>query len=136
MLQLPTVLSLIAIIFAAWGEWMIGTWIANQRRSSRKKVAHWSAGALLVACAAALLAMTVGMLLNSGSHPSPAFWVGIGLVLELPIVIAFVVTWPSAVNWGMKRETLNPPVPFLATGMVGALVATGVFLAGLVVANL
>ena len=136
-MQLPTAMSLIAIVFAAAGEWMIGAWIANKRRSSpRQSVAHWSAGAFVMGCAVVLLAISVGMLLSSGASPSPAFWVGVGLVLELPVVIAFVVTWPSAMRWGMTRSTLNPPFPFLAAGMLGALIGAGVFLVALVVARI
>jgi len=46
-----------------------------------------------------------------------------------PVILLLAWSWKDAVRWGVKRDSSNPPIPFLLAGFLVPVVAAAVVLA-------
>jgi hypothetical protein len=135
MIDLSTASILIALLFIGFGEWMVVAWFSRKARGgAARKYPHWLPGALLTMCGIVLLALAAGPAFMSGNIPEVAlFWVAVGLIAELPVILVWTWYWPHGIEWGRERRTPNPPAPFIVSGFVGGLIAAGIIALAVVV---
>jgi hypothetical protein len=123
MIDVSTASSLAALLFIGFGEWMIVAWFARWARGRpTRRYPHWLPGVVLIILGASGLVLAAGGIFASNEiFPVVAFWVSIGLLVELPVILTWIWYWPEGIRWGMERRSLNPPTPFIVSSSAGAL---------------